>query len=361
MQPEGQRTPARTVAAPTRRFRILIVDDDRDSVDLLTEWLSMEGYETFSAATGRDALDRIARDRPDLVLLDLMIPPPDGLEVIRAVKKDRTMSTTPVVVMTVKRDVTSKVEALKTGADDYIVKPFHFDELDAVLRASLKKRYLYASLERANRQLKEANEKLLKLSVTDDRTNLLNDRYLKRRLQEEFKRALRHGTPLSVMMIDLDHFKQINDKYGHDCGDQVLREFGGLVVDNAREIDIVGRYGGEEFLTILPNTDAIRATIVAERIRKAAEAHVYRYREFLVRVTVSAGIASVPANQAVRTEADLLKAADGALYKAKSASRNKVFVDRASMPTDILEGDLSSIFRASYEDSLNTPPEDEQD
>ena len=110
---------------------------------------------------------------------------------------------------------------------------------------------------------------------------------------------------------------------------------------------------------ILPNTDGIRATIVAERIRKAAEEHLYKYKEFLVRVTVSAGIASVPANREARTEADLVKAADNALYRAKQASRNKVIVDRASMPSDILEGDLSSIFRASYEDSLSKTPEDE--
>ncbi len=359
MHAEIQGTPAKPPVAPTRKFRILVVDDDRDSVDLLVEWLSMEGYDVFSAGNGAEALQRIAHDRPDLVLLDLLIPPPDGLAVLRAVKKDRAMSAIPLIVMTVKRDVASKVEALKSGADDFIIKPFHFDELDAVLRASLKKRYLYSSLERANRQLREANEKLLKLSVTDDRTNLLNDRYLRRRLQEEFKRAVRYGMPLSVMVLDLDHFKQINDKYGHDCGDQVLKEFGRVVIENAREIDIVGRFGGEEFLMILPNTSGIPAAIVAERVRKAAEEHVYKYKEFLVRVTVSAGLASVPANREVRTEVDLLKAADNALYRAKQASRNKVILDRASMPSDILEGDLSAIFRASYEDSLSRPPEDE--
>ncbi|HEU4403263.1 MAG TPA: diguanylate cyclase [Candidatus Polarisedimenticolia bacterium] len=355
-----QAGPPKLPAPPTRRFRILIVDDDRDSVDLLRKWLAMEGYEVLGASSGKEALERMGNDRPDLVLLDLMIPPPDGLEVLRTAKKDRALSTIPLVIMTVKRDVKSKVECLRGGADDFIVKPFHFDELDAILRASLKKRYLYASLERTNRQLKEANEKLTRLSVTDDRTNLLNDRYLRRRLAEEFKRAQRYGNPLSVMMLDLDHFKQINDKYGHDCGDQVLREFGRLVTENAREIDIVGRFGGEEFLIILPSTDGIRAAIVAERVRKAAEERIYKYKEFLVRITVSAGISSIPANRELRSDADLLKAADNALYRAKQVSRNKVIVDRASMPSDILEGDLSSIFNASYEDAFTQKAEDEE-
>ena len=200
--------------------------------------------------------------------------------------------------------------------------------------------------------MRDANERLLTLTVTDERTNLLNDRYLRRRLSEEFKRAQRYGTPLSVAMLDLDHFKQVNDKYGHDCGDQVLREFAKLLTENARTTDIVGRYGGEEFLIVLPNTDGIRAAIVAERIRKAADEHIYKYKEFLVRLTVSAGVASSPANTQVRDENDLLKAADQALYRAKQVSRNRVIVDRASMPPDVLEGDLSSIFKASYEDNL---------
>jgi len=359
MDTTPQGGPPRPQPPPTRRFRVLVVDDDQDSVDLLARWLAMEGYDVLTAKDGSEALQRIGSERPDLVLLDLLIPPPDGLAVIRAAKRDRDMSTVPVVVMTVKRDVKTKIEALKTGADDFIVKPFHFDELDAVMRASLKKRYLYTSLERANRQLRDANEKLVKLTVTDDRTNLPNDRYLKRRLGEEFKRARRYGSPLSVMLLDLDHFKQVNDKYGHECGDQVLAEFARVLVDNAREIDIVGRYGGEEFLMLLPNTDAIRAAVVAERVRKAAEEHVYRHREFLVRITVSIGLASIPANPSVRTEADLIRAADEALYRAKHTTRNKVILDRGSIPGDILEGDLSTIFRASYEDS--PPPHSDPD
>lgn len=357
MQGDLTTSPPRSPAAATRKFRILVVDDDRDSVDLLTQWLTMGGYEVTSAADGPEALRRVQSDRPDLVLLDILIPPPDGVQVMRTIKRDRVLSTIPVVVMTVKRDVKSKVECLKNGADDFIVKPFHFDELDAILRSSLKKRYLYTSLERANRQLRDANERLLKLTVTDERTNLLNDRYLKRRLGEEFKRAQRYGTPLSVAMLDLDHFKEVNDKYGHDCGDQVLREFGNLLTASARTTDIVGRFGGEEFLMVLPNTDGIRAAIVAERVRKAAEEHIYKYKESLVRITTSAGVASVPANSQVHDEHELLKAADQALYRAKQASRNRVILDRASMPPDVLEGDLSAIFNASYEDDQQRGPE----
>ncbi|MGH9798362.1 MAG: GGDEF domain-containing response regulator [Candidatus Polarisedimenticolia bacterium] len=360
---ERQPTPPapRPAAAPaTRKFRILVVDDDRDSVGLLRDWLQMSGYDVATAGNGNEALQKVRAARPDLILLDLLIPPPNGFEVIKTLKRDRALSVVPIVVMTVRRDVKSKVEALRSGADDFIVKPFHFDELDAVVRASLKKRYLYASLERANQQLRDANEKLLKLTVTDERTNLLNDRYLKRRLDEEFKRSERYGTPLSLAMIDLDHFKQINDKYGHDCGDQVLKEFGTLLVQNARTTDIVGRYGGEEFLMVLPNTDGIRAVIVAERLRKAAEEKIYRYREFLIRATVSVGVASYPANAQITTVEALLKAADNALYRAKQVSRNKVIVDRASMPPDVLEGDLSSFFRASYEDSATHRKDDDR-
>src|SRR3989442_3645378 len=121
MQGELTTTPPKSPTVATRKFRILIVDDDRDSVDLLTEWLTMGGYEVTSARDGQEALRRIQSDRPDLVLLDLLIPPPDGMHVMRAIKRDRMLSTIPVVVMTVKRDVKSKVECLKSGADDFIV------------------------------------------------------------------------------------------------------------------------------------------------------------------------------------------------------------------------------------------------
>ena len=333
-----------------KRARILIVDDDPESVELVWQWLALQGHDLLLARNGKEAVEKIRATPPDLILLDLRLPPPDGFEVARLLKQSPETRTIPVIVMTVRRDVASKVECLRIGVDDFVTKPFHWDELDATLQAALEKRRLYTALETANQQLLAANDQLLKLSVTDDRTSLYNDRYLRQRLSEEFKRSMRYGTALSLILLDLDHFKKINDRYGHDCGDAVLRQFGEILVDNAREIDIVGRYGGEEFLMVLPNTDGIKAAIVGERVRKATEDYLFRFQDQIVRLTASAGISSVPTNREIREEEEFVRAADEALYRAKEGGRNKVIVDRASIPSKILDGDLSPIFDASYEE-----------
>ncbi len=345
------------MATATRpnRLRVLIVDDDTDSVELLWQWLALQGYDLMLAHSGEEALQKIRSAPPDLVLLDLKIPPPDGFEVARILKRSKESRTLPLIVMTVRRDAESKVECLRIGVDDFITKPFHWDELDATIHSALQKRQLYTALEAANIQLQAANDKLLKLSVTDDRTDLYNDRYLKQRLSEEFKRSMRYGTDLSLILLDLDQFKKVNDRWGHECGDAILRQFGEILLDNAREIDIVGRYGGEEFLMVLPNTDGIKAAIVGERVRKATEDHLFRHLDQMIRLTVSAGISSVPTNQEVREEEQFVRAADEALYRAKEAGRNKIIVDRGSMPSKILDGDLSPIFNASYEEE-ELPP-----
>jgi two-component system cell cycle response regulator len=337
-------------AVAGNKARILIVDDDPESVDLIWQWLALQGHDLLLARNGKEALEKIRATPPDLVLLDLRLPPPGGFEVARLLKQSPETRTIPLIVMTVRRDVASRVECLRIGVDDFVTKPFHWEELDATLQAALEKRRLYTALEEANQQLQAANDQLLRLSVTDDRTSLYNDRYLRQRLTEEFKRSVRYGTALSLILLDLDHFKKVNDRYGHDCGDAVLRQFGEILVDNAREIDIVGRYGGEEFLMVLPNTDGIKAAIVGERVRKATEDFLFRYQDQIVRLTTSAGISSVPTNRELREEEQFVRAADEALYRAKEGGRNKVIVDRASMPSKILDGDLSPIFDASYEE-----------
>lgn len=354
---------------PSKKVRILIVDDDPDSVELVWQWLALQGYDLAIAHSGREALDKVASCHPDLILLDLRLPPPDGFEVARILKQNAETKTIPLVAMTVRKDVQSRVECLRIGVDDFVTKPFHWDELDATILAALEKRRLVTALESANQKLKAANTQLMKLSVTDDRTALYNDRYLRKRLSEEFKRSMRYGTALSVLLFDLDHFKRVNDRWGHDCGDYVLREFSEILVANAREIDIAGRYGGEEFLMVLPNTDGIKAAIVGERVRRATENHDFKWNNETLRLTVSAGIGSIPMNREVREEEQFIRAADEALYRAKEGGRNKVIVDRASMPSKILDGDLSPIFNASYEEERSakrrhkppTPPREPKD
>jgi len=344
-------------AAP-QKVHILIVDDDGESLELMWQWLALQGHDLAIARSGREALDRIRSSPPDLIMLDVKLPAPEGLEVARALKADPSTRTIPLIVTSIRRDAATRVECIRLGVEDFVTKPFHWDELDDTLQAALEKRRLVTALEEANQRLQAANTQLMKLSVTDDRTRLYNDRYLRQRLSEEFKRSLRYGTALSVILLDLDHFKSVNDRYGHDFGDAVLLQFGEILVDNAREIDIVGRYGGEEFLMVLPNTDGIKAAIVGERVRKATEDHLFQVQDQILRVTTSAGISSIPTNREVREEEQFLRAADEALYRAKEAGRNKVIVDRASMPSKILDGDLSPIFDASYEEE---PPRRRRD
>ncbi|MBI4162021.1 MAG: diguanylate cyclase [Acidobacteria bacterium] len=339
-----------TLDRDRKRHRILIVDDDPETIDLLTQWFRMDGYEVQSLRSGREAVDLVRTSPPDLVLLDLLLPDLDGIQVTRALREDPRSRGVSIVVMTARRNPEGKVEALRVGADDFITKPFNFDELDATVRASLQKRVLHLALEQANQDLRAANERLTRLSETDDRTRLYNDRYLRRRIAEEFKRSHRYGTDLSCMILDLDHFKEVNDAHGHEAGNDILTGFGQILVANAREIDVVGRYGGEEFLVLLPNTDGIRATVLGERIRRATEAHAFQFAEAQVRMTVSAGIASYPTNRSVKDENEFVRAADAALYRAKQRGRNKVILDKASLPQSVLDGDLSAILTASLEE-----------
>lgn len=355
MSPEIEMTRDRRPEKEKKSSRILLVDDDPETVDLLTQWFRMDGYDVLSVNSGRKAIDLVRKSPPDLILLDLLLPDIGGVEVTRALRQDPISRHIPIVIMTARRNPEGKVEALGVGADDFIAKPFNFDELDATVRASLKKGGLYLALERANQELQEANRRLTRLTETDDRTRLYNDRYLRRRVEEEFKRSQRYDTNLSCMILDLDHFKEVNDTHGHECGNEILAAFGQILLANAREIDVVGRYGGEEFLILMPNTDGIQAAVLGERIRKATEENVFHFMEAQVRMTVSAGIGSFPTNRSVKDENDFLRTTDAALYQAKNRGRNKVILDKGSIPAAILEGDLSSIFNASYEEMKRIP------
>ena len=305
------------------RTRILVVDDVPDNVDILDARLSSRGYEVVTATNGQEALDRVHGEAPHLILCDVMMPVIDGFEVSRRIKNDPSLPFIPIILVTAKDTAEDIVMGLEAGADDYISKPYNFKELEARVRAMLRIKRLQDELDQKNRELEDANKRLRKLSITDGLTGLFNHRHVHELLRDEWERSLRTGERVAVAMLDLDRFKSINDTYGHPTGDVVLYETAKMIGETAREIDMVGRYGGEEFIAILPNTDEDAAAHFAERVREAVEGYLYRDEANEIRMTVSCGVASAP-RAAVDSPEALLKLADEALYLAKTSGRNRV-------------------------------------
>jgi two-component system cell cycle response regulator len=317
--------------AGSGRVRVLVVDDLPDNVEILRARLESRGYEVATASNGEEALALVHSNPPQLILCDVMMPGIDGYEVSRRIKHDGKLPFIPIILVTALGETEHIVQGLNTGADDYIAKPYHFNELEARVRAMLRIKRLQDELDQKNRELEIANKRLRKLSITDGLTELFNHRHVHELLRDEFERSKRSGEPLGVAMIDLDKFKSVNDTYGHPTGDVILYETARILTDTAREIDMVGRYGGEEFIAILPNTTEEEAARFAERVRTAVEEHVFRDEEVEIRMTCSSGVASFPMG-AVQTPEALLKEADDALYEAKESGRNRV-VRAAQKPT----------------------------
>ncbi|HWV57125.1 MAG TPA: diguanylate cyclase, partial [Longimicrobiales bacterium] len=270
------------------RVRILVVDDNPDNATVIALRLRSRGYDVTVAQTGSEALDYVRRDPPDLVLLDVMLPDIDGYEVARSIKGDDSLPFVPVILVTARSATSDKVAGFEAGADDYLTKPINFPELEARVRSMLR-------IRRLQRELEEKNRELERLSISDGLTGLYNHRHIRQLVREEFERARRTWRPLAVAMLDLDHFKKVNDTYGHQTGDRVLKEVAGILRSTAREIDRIGRYGGEEFAVLLPNTGLAEATIFLERVRERVERHEFEVDSGKrIHLTISAGVSSFP-------------------------------------------------------------------
>jgi diguanylate cyclase (GGDEF)-like protein len=303
--------------------RILIVDDHEDNIELLRARLEARGYGIDTAMDGEEALARVAASAPDLILLDVMMPRIDGFEVVRRLKSDKSLPFIPIILQTALDSTEHKVEGLDAGADDYITKPINFAELEARVKSMLRIKRLQDALEERERELSEVNSRLLEMAQTDSLTSLDNRRYLEQRLEEMFEHSRRLREPLAVVLCDLDRFKSVNDTYGHQVGDVVLKELAGILKREAREVDRVGRYGGEEFMLLLPGTVLDAAVTFAERVRKAVEAHTFSFDGGSLQRTMSCGVAAWPHPRIADCDA-LVKAADDALYVAKETGRNRV-------------------------------------
>ncbi len=307
--------------------KILVVEDSRTQRDSLVEVLARDGYEVSTAGEGKEAIRKVRADPPDLVLLDMILPDMDGLEVLRILKAQDGFI--PIILLSVKSDLDSRVAGLRIGADDFLAKPFAEPEILARAAAMLRIKSLQDEVRAQKQRLEE-------LSVTDGLTGLSNHRHFQETLRKEFGRAQRYSDPLSLIMIDLDHFKRVNDQHGHPFGDKVLNESARLIQGSLRDADTAARYGGEEFAIILPKTVMTGALAVAERIHRQMNEHVFREeapatrpggaapRQVAERVTASFGVASYPSREI--TSADLLiRYADEALYRAKR-ERNAICV-----------------------------------
>jgi two-component system cell cycle response regulator len=309
--------------SPNRKDRILVVDDHPDNVEIINARLSSRGFVVETATNGQEALDQVRANPPHLILLDVMMPLMDGYEVARRIKTDEALPFIPIILVTARDSTQDKVEGLDAGADDYLTKPVNFPELEARVRSMLRIKRLQDELDQKNRELELANKRLRRLSITDGLTELFNHRHMHELLHEEFERTKRSNEPLALLMLDLDRFKQVNDTYGHPTGDVILYETARMLHETAREIDMVGRYGGEEFIVVLPGTDEEAALQFAERVRQAVEQHTYKDEANEVRMTVSGGVASYPGDGVDHPEL-LIKRADEALYAAKESGRNRI-------------------------------------
>ncbi len=297
---------------------ILLIDDVPRNIQVLGEILKDEGYSFAIAMNGKETFRLLEKKLPDLILLDVMLPDTDGFEICRKLKEKKKTANIPVIFLTARTETEDKIRGLELGAVDYITKPFEEAEVIARVRThvQLKKskdliRLYYESLEKEK-------ELLEKMAITDDLTQIFNRRHIISRLNDEIKRSERHRGNLSVVMIDVDRFKLINDTYGHQTGDKVLKQIADTMKKSLRETDILGRYGGEEFLAVLPETDLNNAFHAAEKMRK--KICDLQWEEAGLHVTISCGIAEFKIKE---KDFELLKRADDLLYKAKAEGRDK--------------------------------------
>jgi diguanylate cyclase (GGDEF)-like protein len=302
----------------THAPRLLVAEDDPVTREYLITLLKSHGMQIAIAEDGHKAVARAREGQIDLVLLDIMMPGLDGLDCCRLIKSSVQEGFLPVVLLTARADTDSRVTGLRIGADDYVCKPFDERELLARINNLLR-------LKRMHDQITEAKERLAALAVRDDLTELFNYRYLQTRVTDEFKRAERYREPLSCVMIDVDYFKRINDRHGHDAGDDALREVAERLRKAVREVDVVARYGGEEFLLVLPSTNFSGALSVAERVWRSIGGENFVLGSASERITVSVGVAVYPSRD-IKTRDQLLKAADRALYQAKHEGRDRICV-----------------------------------
>jgi diguanylate cyclase (GGDEF)-like protein len=296
-----------------------VADDDRLTREALSAVLSARGFRVEAVADGQAAVERVGRGGVDLALLDVMMPRLNGLEACRLIKGMTSHGFLPVVLLTVRTDSASRVEGLRIGADDYVCKPFDEEELIARVESMLRIKRLYD-------HVSDARARLEQLSLFDALTGLYNYRYLHARLNEEFKRAERYHDPLACMVIDIDNLRAQNEALGRAEGDRLICRVADALRRSVREVDVVARFGNDEFLVLLPSTHFAGATAVAERLfAELGQRPLASGEQSAESPSVSVGIALYPSRD-VRSKDQLLRAADSAMHHAKREGTGRISV-----------------------------------
>lgn len=319
-------------------LEILVVTDSPVDMRILEKKLGSQGHNLTQAADGHEALELALKINPQLILTDWMMPKMDGLELARTLRMSKQAAGTYIIIMTAQDGSDQLVEAFDSGIDDYVTKPINHRVLTARMRAARRiidmqeemarsreeLRVTLAELAIVNRQQQVLNNQLEQMAMEDQLTELPNRRAGLNRLDQEWSRCTRTGESLLCMVMDIDHFKRVNDNFGHDAGDIVLKRTAAVMKDAMRDSDTVCRFGGEEFLVICPGADVEVAKMVGNRIRQAIEENIIETPEFQGNVTISIGVAvKSPDHELAK---DMIKDADEALYAAKEAGRNKVCI-----------------------------------
>ena len=289
-------------------YKILVVEDDEYNMKILKKILKDENYKVYTQSDGKDAVEKAKWARIDAVLLDIMMPEIDGFSVCQLLKEDPETRDIPIIMVTAITEGETLKRAFELGAFDYIKKPI--DRIEVLARLS-------AALEYSEQQ-----KKLQDMAMRDGLTGLYTHTLLLELLEKECSKARRYKTSLAFLMIDIDHFKKVNDTYGHRAGDMILSLVADTLEINSRRSDVVGRYGGEEFGIVLQDISYDNAWIVCERIRSSVENFEYRIGDKTVKITISIGMAYKESE----AEADfekMITTADKALYQAKKNGRNR--------------------------------------
>jgi two-component system, cell cycle response regulator len=295
---------------------VLVVDDSPVARKTVEHALPAEDYVVLPAKTGREALEIFAKDRPRLVITDWLMPDLSGPELCRHIRSNFQDSFTYIILLTSNSNKSNVVEGLQSGADEYLTKPFDAAELRARIEVGRRIIGLHQEIEAKNRLLEQ-------LALTDSLTGLPNRRAIEQWAIRELSGAQRHRFRFWVIVADLDQFKSVNDSYGHDAGDAVLKRFAEVLQTNSRCCDICGRIGGDEFLMIITHGAREGVQLAVERIREQLEQEAFRFAGRAVKVTASFGVAGYELGEKTQFET-LVVRADAALYAAKRQGRNRI-------------------------------------